>query len=120
MCLPDTTINELTMSSGCDLLDTLELLRLMPLPAFRLGAAVAQLLSHIPGLVWQHLDHPVGSHSPVVDQVGFPAFVGAINQLIVRIRRRHGTHSALPTWHTSDYTERHRQFNYVGSMNVTI
>ena len=108
------------MSSDCNLPEALEDLRSMPLSAFRLGVAIAQLLLHIPGLVWEHLDHPVDFNKPVSNRVSFPAFAGAINQLIVRVRRMHRTHNALPDWHTSKPKERRRQLHYVRGVNATM
>lgn len=118
--LPTTISNKSTMSSDCNLPEALEVLRSMPLSAFRLGAAIAQLLLHIPELVWEHLDHPIDFHNPVSNKVGFPAFADAIAQLVVKIRRMHSTHNALLDWHTSDYKERRRQLHYVRGLNATV
>lgn len=108
------------MSSDCNLPEALEILRSRPLSAFRLGAAIAQLLLHIPGLVWEHLDHPIDFCNPVTNKTGFPAFDGGIDQLIVKMRRMHGTHNALADWHFSSDKERRRQLHYVRGMNAMI
>lgn len=108
------------MSSACNLPEALEVLRSMPLSAFRLGAAIAQLLLHIPELVWEHLDHPIDVPNPVSNKMSFPSFVCAIDLLIVKMRRVHSTHNALPDWHASDHQERRRQLHYVRAMSATI
>jgi hypothetical protein len=108
------------MSSDCSLPEAIEAIRSMRLSAFRLGAVVGQLLLYIPELVWEHLDHSIGFHSPISDKICFPAFVGAIDQLIAKIRNLNGTHNALPNWHTSDRRERRRQLHYVKGVNATM
>lgn len=116
----DTNSSRLTMSMDCNLPEALEVLCSMPMSAFRLGATIAQLLLHIPGRVWGHLDHSIDFHNPISNKVGFPAFVGAIDQLIIRAREMHGTHNALPDWHTSDHVERRGQLHYVRGVIATI
>lgn len=108
------------MSSGCNLPGALEVLRSMPLSAVRLGTVIAQLLLHIPELVWEHLDPPIDFRNPVFNETSSLSFVRAVGLLVVKMRRVHSTHNALPDWHAGDHQERRRQLHYVGVMSATI
>ncbi|KAF1927381.1 uncharacterized protein M421DRAFT_93247 [Didymella exigua CBS 183.55] len=108
------------MSRDSNLLEALEALRSMPLSAYELGPGIAQLLLHIPELIWRHLDHPVNFRNLVSGNLRFPAFVGAVDELIKRLRNLTGTHNALPNWQISDREERRRQLRYVRGASATI
>lgn len=109
------------MPSDNSLPEVLKALRSQPLSSFRLGVCIARLLLHIPELVWVHLDHPTNFNNPIPDKLRYaPAFVGAVDQLIVKLRSSDSTHNALPDWQTGDRKERRRQVRYVKGMSATV